>query len=43
MPMNKVREIRWFFVDSPAADFLDGTSVPAEQAAEPDTTGKPQS
>jgi len=24
MPMNKVREIRWFFVESPAADFLDG-------------------
>lgn len=30
MPMNKVREIRWFFVDSPAADFLDGTPVPAD-------------
>lgn len=43
MPMNKVREVRWFFVDSPAADFLDGTPVRGEQAAEPDTTGKPQS
>ncbi|WP_431297885.1 hypothetical protein [Tabrizicola sp. BL-A-41-H6] len=29
MPMNKVREIRWFFVDSPAADFLDGAAEPA--------------
>jgi hypothetical protein len=43
MPMNKVREIRWFFVDSPAADFLDGTPVPAELGAKQDTTGKPQS
>ncbi len=43
MPMNKVREIRWFFVDSPAADFLDGTPVPADQVPAPDTPGKPQS
>lgn len=43
MPMNKVREIRWFFVDSPAADFLDGTSVPVDEAAAPDVSGEPQS
>jgi hypothetical protein len=40
MPINKVREIRWFFVDSPAADFLHGTPVPA---GEPNATEKPQS
>jgi hypothetical protein len=43
MPMNKVREIRWFFVESPAAHFLNGTPVFAEHVAKPDTTGEPQS
>ncbi|MDP3196916.1 hypothetical protein [Tabrizicola sp.] len=43
MPMNKVREIRWFFVDSPAADFLDGTPQSADQVPATDTPGKPQS
>lgn len=43
MPMNKVREIRWFFVDSPAADFLDGTPLPADQVPEPEAPGKPPS
>jgi hypothetical protein len=43
MPMNKVREIRWFFVDSPAADFLDGTPVTADKVPEQETTRKPQS
>lgn len=36
MPMNKVREIRWFFIDSPADDFLDGTPVPEVSPPEPD-------
>ncbi|MBU4527130.1 MAG: hypothetical protein KUA37_08495 [Desulfomicrobium sp.] len=43
MPMSKVREIRWFFVDSPAADFLDGTPVPAVDHPVADATEKPQS
>ena len=38
MPMNKVREIRWFFVDSPAADFLDGP--PATAPSDPVTRGE---
>jgi hypothetical protein len=43
MPMNKVREIRWFFIDSPAADFLDGTPVPAGDAGDLDLTEMPKS
>lgn len=43
MPMNKVREIRWFFVDSPAADFLDGRPETAEGEADPVLAEKPQS
>jgi hypothetical protein len=43
MPMNKVREVRWFFVDSPAADFLDGPPVPATNATDPQATEPPQS
>ena len=43
MPMNKVREIRWFFVDSPAADFLDGRPETAEGGADPVLAEKPQS
>jgi hypothetical protein len=39
MPMNKVREIRWFFVDSPAADFLDGTPEPTGNDLD---TGSPE-
>lgn len=41
MPMNKVREIRWFFVDSPADDFLDG--VPTSAVPDPETKATPGS
>ncbi len=41
MPLNKVREIRWFFVDSPAADFLDGTMGPAMMSLNVGPTEKP--
>jgi hypothetical protein len=42
MPMSKVREVRWFFVDSPAADFLDGTPVPSVDDSVSDATDTPQ-
>lgn len=43
MPMNKVREIRWFFIDSPAADFLDGTPGPEVNPAASATAAQPGS
>jgi hypothetical protein len=43
MPLKNVREIRWFFVESPAADFLDGPPVPAVDAADPDAATTPAS
>jgi hypothetical protein len=43
MPMNKVREVRWFFVESPAADFLDGAPEPDSGIPDPDATESPQS
>ena len=44
MPMKNVREIRWFFVDSPAADFLDGRPETApEPAPGPAATERPGS
>ena len=38
MPMSKVREIRWFFVESPAADFLDGAPMPTVDAVRLEAT-----
>lgn len=43
MPMTKVREIRWFFVDSPAADFLDGPPSPDAKRIASDTDARPGS
>jgi hypothetical protein len=43
MPMSKVREIRWFFVNSPAADFLDGTPLPAFDAPLAEAIAAPHS